>query len=240
MTPTWVSPCGAVKLWCADCLQVLPTLEPGSVDAVVTDPPYGISHPCDYSARKRAALSGCRDYPDVVGDDQPFDPAPILALGLPTILWGGNHYASRLPDSSGWLVWDKLRPDDLDQATCELAWTNCVKGVRRIAHLWHGCMKASQHGEGHHPTEKAVEVMAWCLSFQWTDGFTRILDPFMGSGTTGVAAVRLGRKFLGIEIERKYFDIAKRRIEDELARFAFLEPVKPREPDPVLFTDPLT
>jgi len=202
---------GDATLYLGDCLEILPTLP--KVDAVVTDPPYGISHPCNYGERGRGALAACNDYPDVHDDDKPFDPSPWLALSVPTLFWGGNHFADRLPFSGGWLVWDKERPDDLDQATCELAWTNYVKGVRRIRYLWNGMMRAGEKGHNWHPTQKPIAVMEWALSLRWTPCGT-ILDPYMGSGTTGVACAQLGRKFIGIEIERKYFDIACERIDN--------------------------
>ena len=206
-----------VTLYFGDCLEVLPTLEPGSVDAVVTDPPYGISHPCRYATRGRGALANCHDYPDVIGDNNPYDPAPLLAMQLPAVLWGGNHYADKLPASGGWLVWDKERPDQLDQATCELAWTNCVKGVRRFRHLWHGMMRASEHGETYHPMQKPVALYLWILGLPWLQ-HECILDPYMGCGPCGVACVRTGRKFIGIELDPTYFAIARRRIETELAQ----------------------
>lgn len=214
---------GDCTLYLADCLDVLPTL--GKVDAVVTDPPYGISHPCNFEARGRGNLAGKRmqggkpvwvnpssnNYPDVHGDNSSFDPAPWLEVGSAHIFWGGNYFADRLPPSGGWLVWDKERPDTLDQATCELAWTDCIKGVRRLRYLWNGMMRAGERGENYHPTQKAVAVMRWALEFKWVPRGT-VLDPFMGSGTTGVACVQLGRKFVGIEIDPTYFDIACERI----------------------------
>lgn len=184
---------------------------------ILTDPPYGITHPCNFSERGRDVLAVCNDYPDVAGDNEPFNPAPLLALGLPTCLWGGNHFANRLPDSGGWLVWDKLRPDDLDQATCELAWTNFIKGVRRFRHLWHGMMKASERGENYHPTQKPVALYSWILSLRWTPAGD-VFDPFMGSGPCGVAALRAGRNYVGVELSADYYAIAKRRIESEAAQ----------------------
>lgn len=218
MTADWESPDGSVRLFCADNATV--TLEDDSFDAVLTDPPYGINHPCNFGERGRDNLAACYSWPDVAGDDEPFDPAHILSLDVPTILWGGNHYASRLPDASGWLVWDKLRPDDLDQATCELAWTNVVKGVRRFKHLWDGFRKDSEREESYHPTQKPVALMDWCLSLPWTRNLEAILDPYMGSGPVGVACVRLGRKFIGIEREEKYFRISVKRIQDAIDSFA--------------------
>ena len=191
-----------------DCREVMPGL--GPIDLVLTDPPYGINHPTDYATRKRSSLAACRDYPPVHGDDSPFDPSELLVW--PCILWGANHYASRLPDSGGWLVWDKERPDDLDQSTCELAWSNVVKGVRRIRHLWNGCMRRGREPL-YHPTQKPEEVMAWCLNLRWTADLQNVVDPFMGSGTTLVACKRNGRRAIGIEIEEKYCEIAAKRLE---------------------------
>lgn len=223
------------RLIFGDCLDMLPTLS--GVDAVVTDPPYGIAHRCNFASRGRGSTCGTRpgtgkpvwnnprsnDYPDVIGDAEPFDPAPILALNVPTVLWGANHYADKLPASGGWLVWDKMRPDDLDQATCELAWTNCVKGVRRFRHLWNGMMRASEHGKNYHPTQKPIALMAWVLTLPWMPKGT-VLDPFMGSGTTGIACLQTGRKFIGIEKDPTYFAVAQKRIADALASPLFDAP----------------
>ena len=196
-----------ITIYHGDCREILPTLE---ADVLVTDPPYGIAHPTDYAARGRSNLAACNDYPAVYGDGEPFDPAPFLSR--PAILWGANHYGSRLPDSGAWLVWDKLRPDGLDQSRAELAWSSCHKGVRVFTHLWNGMMKASERGENYHPTQKPVALMRWCLGF--TDG--DIVDPFMGAGPTLIAAKDLGRKAIGIEIEERYCEIAAKRLSQEV------------------------
>jgi site-specific DNA-methyltransferase (adenine-specific) len=202
---------GNADLYLGDCLEILPHLP--RVDAVITDPPYGIAHPCNFAERGRGKLAACNDYPDVHMDDRPFDPAPFLALGVPTAMWGGNYFADKLPPCSGWLVWDKDRPDDLDQATCELAWTNYVKGVRRFRYLWNGMMRQGEKGQNYHPTQKPIALQEWVLSLRWTPQGT-ILDPFMGAGSTALACASTGRRFIGIEIEPKYFDIACERIEN--------------------------
>lgn len=179
------------------------------VDSVfVSDPPYGIDHPTDYASRGRAILAHCNDWPKVHGDDEPFDPLWMIRRG-PAILWGANHYADKLPASSGWLVWDKMRPDDLDQSRAELAWSSCHKGVRLFAHLWNGMMRASEHGCAYHPTQKPAALLKWCLGFA-PEG--TIVDPYMGSGPTLVAAKDLGRKAIGIEIEERYCEIAAKRL----------------------------
>jgi site-specific DNA-methyltransferase (adenine-specific) len=200
---------GDATLILGDCREVLPTL--GRVDAVVTDPPYGIGF-VHNGKGGRLARSTQFGGVAIIGDDEPFEPSEWLDFPE-VILWGGNHFASRLPDASRWLTWDKR--DGVcsnDQADCEHAWTNLGGPARIKRHLWNGMLKQSERGEIRvHPTQKPIEVMIWAI--EQTTGQT-ILDPFMGSGTTGVACMKLGRKFIGIEIEPKYFDIACRRIEE--------------------------
>jgi DNA modification methylase len=203
---------GGIQIYHGDCLSIMPQLP--KVDLVLADPPYNIKHPCDFKSRGRGKLSQCNDYPSVHGDDKPFDPTPALALNIPTILWGANYYADKLPISSGWLVWDKKRPHELDQATAELAWTNFVKGVRVFRQLWNGMFRES-NDKLYHPTQKSSELMKWCLGLKWVPMGT-ILDPFMGSGTTLVAAKQLGRRAIGIEIELKYVKIAIKRLQQEV------------------------
>ncbi len=202
-----------IQIYHGDCRAILPTLP--KADLVLTDPPYGISHPCNFSARGRGNLAKCNDYPDVQNDSTPFDPKFLIDLKIPTLLWGGNYFASRLPESSGWLVWDKERPEDLDQATGELAWTNFCKGVRIFSHLWNGMMRASEHGENYHPTQKPVALWSWVLSLRYTPAGT-ILDPYMGAGPLLVAAKDLGRKAIGIEICEAYCEIAAKRLAQEV------------------------
>lgn len=198
-----------------DCLEIMPELEP--VGLVLTDPQYGINHPTDYHSRGRGNLATCRDYPKVYGDDKPFNPQPLLNLQKPLCLWGANYYADKLPVSSGWLVWDKKRPDILDQATVELAWTNFIKGARRFVYLWNGMLRAG-NDVLFHPTQKPIALMKWILGLKWTPTGT-ILDPFMGSGTSLVAAKQLNRHAIGIEIEEKYCEIAVRRLAQEVLEF---------------------
>jgi len=211
MKPYYQDTKAGITIYHGDCREILPTLE--KVDLVLTDPPYGINHPCDFHSRGRDALATCRDYPQVKGDNEPFDPS--IWISGPCILWGGNHFASKLPNQSGWLVWDKERPDDLDQATCELAWSNVVKGVRRFRYLWHGMIRAGDD-DLEHPTQKPLALMTWCLSLRWTKDAQTILDPFMGSGTTLRAAKDLGRKAIGIELEERYCESAARRLSQEV------------------------
>lgn len=204
-----------ITIFHGDCRNILPSLpKPG---LVLTDPPYGISLPCNFNSRKRGGLAECRfDYPPIHGDDTPFDPAFILALDCPTVLFGANYFCDKLPISSGWFFWDKHRPDGLDQSTGEMAWTNFVKGVRVFRHLWNGMMTASERGEHYHPSQKPVALMQWILTHRWTPTEGTVLDPYMGAGPVGIACKNLQRPYIGIEIEEKYCEIAARRLEQEV------------------------
>lgn len=200
---------GRARLLQGDCRDILPSL--GKVDAVVTDPPYGIA-----AARRgvigAAKAAPVRDYGKAEWDNNPVPPdlmAAVRAAGRWNIIFGGNYYDS--PATSCWLVWDKENTGDF--ADCELAWTNLPKAVRRIRYMWNGMLRANNDPRGDHPTQKPVGVMTWCIS-HLPEPSRVILDPFMGSGTTGVAAVQMQRDFIGIEREPRYFDIACRRIED--------------------------
>lgn len=221
---------GDCRLILGDCLEVLPTL--GKVDAVVTDPPYGQAyiHSGGGRAVSNAPLSRAykRHSVAVIGDDKDFDPAPFLTRADEVILWGAHRFHDRLPVGT-WLVWDKVPTGkERSQGDGEAAWKNDSppKAMRIIRHLWDGvCVedRADLANGRVHPMQKPVAVMAWCVAM--TSG--AVCDPFMGSGPTGIACVNLGRKFIGIEIEPKYFDIACRRIEE-----AYKQPRLFAEPKP--------
>jgi DNA modification methylase len=230
-----------VTLHLGDCRDVLPTL--ARADAVVTDPPYGIGEAAGKNKSRSKPFGGAklkmpgktiiaRDYGDDDWDDEPLDYetfALVRAAGKWAIIFGGNFYDA--PAASCWLVWDKLNTGDF--ADCELAWTNLPKAVRRLRYMWNGMLRANNEPRGDHPTQKPLGVMKWCIG-QLPDDALNIIDPLMGSGTTGVAAVQMGRRFTGIEWRPKFFDIACRRIADTLARPSlFIEqPARARPAEP--------
>ena len=204
---------GECRLILGDCREVLPLLPP--VDLVLTDPPYGIDYRPGGGGTGPAKLFTNADR--VVGDSAPFDPAFILSLNVPSVLWGGSNYADKLPAARGWLVWDKkCGIYEANQfSDCELAWTNKDGPIKIYRHRWTGYHRDGKEQGKYHPTQKPIELMEWCIN-KYPLG--TILDPFMGSGSTGVACVNLGRMFIGVECERKYFDIACRRIEQAYAQ----------------------
>jgi site-specific DNA-methyltransferase (adenine-specific) len=209
---------GGIEIYHGDCRELLPSLWFG-VDLLLTDPPYGIG----YDARGGGGPAAPRrvyDLPTVAGDDAPFDPRPLLAAGAKAIIWGGNHFADKLPPTSSWLVWDKregVAPNSF--ADCELAWSNLGGPARLYHHLWLGMLKASEKGEERvHPTQKPVALMKWCLSM--APEAQLILDPYAGSGPTLKAAKELGRRAIGIEIEERYCEIAANRLSQEVLALA--------------------
>lgn len=220
-----------VTLYLGDCREIDPALL--AADALISDPPYGIDFA--HGGNDNSGIGGGRYATKfagkaIVGDAEPFDPAPVLKLAPAAVLWGGNHYADRLPASSCWLVWDKRAASghSNDFADCELAWCSSNKVARIFRHHWDGMMRASERGVARvHPTQKPIQVMRWSIE-QIQPPAATILDPYMGSGTTGVAAVQLGRKFIGVEIDPDYFDTACRRIADALKQPDMLTQIERR------------
>lgn len=214
---------GLATLYLGDCLEILPTLP--KVDAVITDPPYGINFTHSGKWGKSSHIPEHRkclpqnnfDAP-IVGDERPFDPSPLLGLASTLVMWGANHYADKLPPSGAWLVWDKL--DGLHSVSfsdCELAWCSIGNSARMFRYMWQGLCRMGKEDEfvrkKVHSAQKPVPLMLWCMDRAKVPLSSTVLDPYMGSASTGVACMESGRKFIGIEIDPKYFDIACRRIE---------------------------
>jgi site-specific DNA-methyltransferase (adenine-specific)/modification methylase len=199
---------GNATLYLGDCSEILPTLD--KMDAVVTDPPYGIGESAGKN-KSRGNLAVAKDYGNDDWDISPISDdlmKSVVGAGRNAIVFGGNYYA--MPPTKCWLIWDKENTGDF--ADAELAWTNLNKAVRLKRYMWNGMLRANKEPRGDHPTQKPIGIMEWCIS-HLPEGTQTILDPFMGSGTTGVACMNLQRKFVGIEREQKYFDIACKRIE---------------------------
>lgn len=214
---------GECTLYLGDCRDVLPTI--GKVDAVVTDPPYGIKQAGGFSgAGGFSKPISRREYKGDWDDDRPskdvFD--LLFCCSANAIIWGGNYFSDILPQSSKWLWWDKCQtmPTYSDVATKKIIYNNNGLQAREKDRM--------------HPTQKPVEVMKWCIGF--LPHAKTILDPFMGSGTTGVACVKMGRDFIGIELDEGYFDIACKRIEQAYKQpdFFVAQPAEPTKQEAML------
>jgi DNA modification methylase len=216
---------GDCTLYLGDCRDILPTL--GPVDAVVTDPPYGIGTG-KAPVGKDGLVWGVQEWdkatvPDIV--------PLLLAAGETVVIWGGNYYP--LPPTRCWLAWDKCQPDAwYSTAHFELAWTNLDKNARR----WRMSQVAAYgQMDKEHPSQKPLALMKWV--FDQIPPAQTILDPFMGSGTTGVACALTDRAFIGIEREPSYFDIALRRIEEAYRQPRLFAEPEPKPVQPSLYGD---
>lgn len=192
---------------CHDCMDVL-----RSADAILSDPPYGMgwdTRSARFSGGHTASVkggNGRNDWGEIAGDAEPFDPTSWLAWSE-VILWGSNHFGRHLPVGTT-LVWLKRHDAAFGSflSDAELAWMKGGHGVycRRDLSL------NAETNERAHPIQKPVPLMEWCLGFLKGRA---VADPYMGSGSTGVACVRLGRPFVGCEIDERHFATACRRIE---------------------------
>jgi site-specific DNA-methyltransferase (adenine-specific)/modification methylase len=186
---------GNATLYLGDCAEILPTL--GKFDAVVTDPPYGIGISSNPVRQKHEKMDW--------DNSTPTENLINLVLNSSTyaIIWGGNYF--NLPPSQGFFIWNKLQPENFSLAMVEMAWTNIKTPAKMFKQSVTNYAKE-------HPTQKPVNLMEWCIS-KLPKESNSIFDPFMGSGTTGIACMNMGKTFIGIEKEQKYFDIACQRIE---------------------------
>jgi len=210
-----------IKLHLGDCLEYMKSMPDKSVDAVITDPPYGIADvwkggaSCGWSVA-RLATAKRNDWDNKPPDKEVFD--NILRVGSKSIIWGGNYFD--LPISRGWLIWVKPeRGFSLSEA--ELAWTSMQMPMRVWEHR-------RSDPDREHPTQKPIGLMRWCVE-NYTNPNDTIFDPFMGSGTTGVAAIQLGRNFIGCEIDPDYFAIAEKRIHEATLQPQLFKQDKPKE-----------
>ena len=189
---------GDCRLILGDCRDVLPTLP--KHDLLLTDPPYGLG-----KRMQGGTWGSAQKYKDlVVWDERPDDGLMmyLVSASKNSVIWGGNYFS--FPPSRCWIVWDKQNAVPT-MADCEMAWTNFDANTKRIS------LPVGSHASGH-PSEKPVRLMEWSL--RAANAVGNVLDPFMGSGTTGVACARMGLQFTGVERDRQYFDIACERIDN--------------------------
>jgi DNA modification methylase len=213
----YASSCGRVTLYLGDSLVIAPTLK--GVDALISDPPYGIDHKVERT--KAGNWRTTKQHMDrIIGDKSPFDPAPWIKYPI-SAMWGANHYADKLPPSAGWMVWDKRRGgthSTFIASDCELAWCNSIGSVKIFSHLWAGLCRESEVGDHLHPMQKPVVLMSWMMDQAKVLEGSTVLDPYMGSGSTGIACLRTGRRFVGIEKDPTHYATALERITNELAQ----------------------
>jgi len=211
---------GNARLIHGDCREVLPLLP--RFDLVLTDPPYGIGQLWDVPRISKGGNSAlCNGDEDWDNDVQHDAVRMAVEAAKDSIVWGGNYFA--LWPSRGYLVWDKMQ--NFSGADSELAWCSMDIAAKTFRYAR---AQLAHHEHKVHPTQKPLPLMAWCLSF--ASNVATVCDPFMGSGTTGVACAQLGKSFTGIERERRYFDIACERISRAQAQGTLLPPEEAPQP----------
>jgi len=214
---------GPVRVILGDCLKVAPTLE--CVDAVITDPPYGMGWEGNqrFSGGNTKRGKGTRHI-QISGDGERFNPLPILEFGAPTVMWGANHFWDSLPAGAA-LIWQKRNEEALGTflSDAEVAFLSEGCGVYVFRKVFAGSTRAIEGGVGAyegslHPNQKPVALMSWCMDMAKVPQGALILDPYMGSGTTLIAAIRTGRRAIGIEIDPTHYRTAVERVRRELAQ----------------------
>jgi len=208
---------GNATLYLGDCMDVIPTLD--KVDAVVTDPPYGV----DYNPKRHKKYNGQENqFEKIKNDNKEINLGFIFELKCPKIIWGAENLYKQLPHRGRWACWYKRsfanKPNTMTSGDFELAWMDKESGFYKFIHCVHGGVINADSTVGNnekrcHPTQKPIHVMEQSINFITKENEI-ILDPFMGSGTTLVACVKMGKSGIGIEIDEDYFDIACKRIED--------------------------
>lgn len=212
---TRIETIGDATLYFGDCMDILPTLD--KVDAVITDPPFGLAEKLQGGSWGKKFEGKYQDW-DAIAPQNAIE--QFVNLSEKIIIWGGNYF--NLPPTRCFLIWYK-RDSVRTMADCEMAWTNFDANAR----LFDWTIAATNPERVGHPTQKPLTLMKWCI--EQAGNPQTILDPFMGSGTTGVAAIQMGRKFIGIEREPKYFDIACKRIEQAVSQPRLFEDVRPKQ-----------
>lgn len=202
-----------MTIYHGDSLEIAPKIK---ADSVVADPPYGIAWKSNqrFSGGNSRRGAGTK-HRLIARDDEPFDPTPWLSYEN-VILWGANHFWGSLPRGSA-LVWLKRNDHALGSflSDAEIAYFSSGSGVYVYRHVFAGSQRALEAGRGPyagsaHSTQKPVGLMSWCLGKLKNPGV--VLDPFMGSGTTLVAARDLGIECVGIDIDEKHCETAKQRL----------------------------
>lgn len=242
MTPYWTSPDGLIVVYNARFEDVLAAgaVPVREVRLIHADPPYGINERTDRASKGRGktktskAAWHSRDWPAVVGDDKPFDPATLLAMRRPLVLWGANHYAPRVPESPSWILWDKRDGiSSNDNADGELAWSDLGGPLRIFRHMWNGLCRASEKDNGGkylHPTQKPIALCSWVYQRAKLKRGDLVFVPHGGSGPDLPAAQAMGLRCIWVDCEKWCCDTA-------IARLGGITAARAAEPAGPLFAN---
>lgn len=217
------------KLYLGDAIESLDSVP--FYDLLLTDPPYGISYRSRHNGTWRQGNNGMirrdsfgrpENFPGIMGDDEPFDPSPFLGRSLCAI-FGGNYFSSKLPDSSCWIIWDKLCGlTPAQQADCEMVWTNFGRPSRIFSHLWRGALRAGEENiscsRKLHPHQKPIKLLKFIIKYSRISHGGLIFDPFAGSASTLIAARSMGFRSVGVEKDPHWIPSAIDRLNNKKIR----------------------
>lgn len=215
-----------ISIYNEDCLQALKAMADKQFDLAIVDPPYGIGASSKNFIRqgkqtgKSMAVSGmkytAKDWDNCVPDKIYFD--ELRRVSKNQVVWGGNYFASSLPNSSCWLIWDKVTGDNL-YADAELAWTSFDKAVRKFTWMWKGMFQQNMANKEDriHPTQKPVALYKWILE-NYAEKGSKILDTHLGSGSIAIACWDMGYDLTAYEVDKEYYDNACKRLETHKAQ----------------------
>jgi len=210
------------KIIKANCLDILKQLPDKSIDLILTDPPYGIGvgkKTCIYDGKKHGhAATNRRNYTEKDWDNdippkEIFD--EMIRVSKNQIIFGGNYFVEYLTNSPCWIVWDKMNGNN-DFADCELAWTSFKSAVRKYEYMWNGMLQQNMKNKEIriHPTQKPADLLAMIIR-DYSKENELILDCFSGSCSTAIACNRMGRRFICIEIDEEYCELAQKRLDEQ-------------------------
>jgi len=200
------------KIIWGDCRKVLKKIPP--VDLILTDPPYGINY-----AKIQGTRQGEKKQKIFEGDEKQMDFQFLFDRPETKIIFGAENFWLQIPNKGRWLCWDKRVNPNADKAIgsdFEIAWVSKESGYYKIYRVMHAGAVNNDNPckPRYHPTQKPIRLMAAIIR-DFTKPGDIILDPFVGSGTTCIAAEREGRRWIGIEIDKNYCELARKRIEIE-------------------------
>lgn len=218
------------KIIYGDCIETLKNMDDNSIDLILTDPPYGLNIVKNsVVGHNKGVKSILRNYGNQEWDKERLQKNyfnEILRISKNQIIFGGNFYTDYLYVNQCWLVWDKQIPKGFKKAQNELCWTSFKSYSRIYSVLWHGMIRVDNE-ERFHPTQKPVKLLEKIL-LDFSSEDDTIMDPFLGSGTTCIAAERIGRSSIGIEISKEYCEISYKRLKEKVRQGKLL-----REPSTI-------
>lgn len=190
---------GKIKLYNADCMEVMAKYPDKYFDLAVVDPPYGIG----ISKNPVRQMHKRKEWDKEIPQDKYFD--ELFRISNNQIIWGGNYFIDYLSNTQCFLIWDKVQPMNFSLAMCEFAWTSFKKPAKKFT------LSVLQEHNKIHPTQKPIKLYEWIFK-NYANKTDKVLDTHLGSGSSAIAAYNYGVDFTGIEIDEEYYTAAKKRI----------------------------